>query len=129
MNRFGIAVLVTLMVGCGQPPSKTVATLLSATGQQSLNTQSNGNSISGFVFINQGSHEVTLDHMQSTLTDGQVLGDEVGLVLSAGQQVTYLVQVQNHQTKLVSVAKLSFNINGTTEKLSVETTDETSTTP
>ena len=115
------------LIGCGNGGSsaQTFGLVSPANGRMSLQNQAPDRPISGVVFANQGTRDVTIDQIQFLLASGQTVAGGAGVGVAAGAQVTYLYD----SSATHAVASMSFAVHGTTESLVVLTTDVTGVDP
>lgn len=115
-----------VMAACGDttadPSSGRLVT--PASGLVTLTDLEASGPISGFVFENRGTGDITISHLLVVLADGQeidtdqTVGDGFGFGVRAGQAATYAFDSDDLHT----VDSLSFEVQGMTEALAVSTT-------
>jgi hypothetical protein len=124
MRAFLLMVTLSLVTACG-PGDKTFGVAQPATGHVTMNSPSSGGTqLTGFVFDNQGTQSVLIDQPSVTLTSGQIMPLMAGFGVSPNIPITFSFNVQNHETQPSNVAALSFDVQGTTERLVVEITTD-----
>src|SRR5262245_58719370 len=96
--------------------------LVPASGAQSLPNPAADKLLTGFVFANEGSHDVTITQLAVTLGDGSIIHAGAGVVLQqGGGTVTWAFE----QFTPRAVSSLDFVVEGSTEKLIVTGSDMT----
>jgi hypothetical protein len=81
--------------------------------------------ITGVIFENQGTADITIDQIHTLLAGGQTIDGAAGISVRAGNSVTYLFDTQAPE----QVQSLSFAVHGTTEELVVLTTQQSGLVP
>jgi hypothetical protein len=120
---------LTLLAGCG-PADKTFGVAQPASGRVFMNSPNGGGTqLTGLVFNNEGTQSIFIDQMSVTLTNHAMVVNGGGFGVSPNDPITYSFNVQHHQTQISDVASLSFDVQGTTEKLVVEITTDMESVP
>lgn len=107
------------------PQSHAFAQIAPATGLVAAPNPRSDAPLSGFVFTNDGSSSVTITKLEVDLVGGQTVHGAAGFGVAPGQAITFLFDSQH--THLVD--RLAFAVEGSTEKLVVEGTDQTGVVP
>jgi hypothetical protein len=86
-----------------------------------LENPASGLPISGVIFENHGSQYITVNQLRWQLSDGQIIDEgSFGFGVDAGESITALMDCQTLHT----VQSLSFVVQGSTEALTVVTTQQ-----
>jgi hypothetical protein len=115
-------------IGCGggsSTGSDSFGLAAPATGPITMQNSNPDKPISGLIFENQGTGNITVDQIHTVLVGGQGIESSAGVGVQAGNKVTYLFDSQSPQT----VDSISFVVHGATEVLAVLETQETGVVP
>jgi hypothetical protein len=115
------------LIGCGGGAVSSETFGLASPARGSI-TMANGvpdQPISGVIFSNQGTSDVTIDQIRFVLSSGEAIDGGAGVGVTAGNSVTYLYDNQSAHP----VDSLSFAVHGSTETLVVLQTQETGIVP
>ena len=121
-SRIALSLAATALFACGSSSlhETSFGRVAPATGSVSLTNTKPDQTFSGLVFQNEGTGNIDISALVTTLASGLVITSQGGFGVEAGESVTYLFDSAGPQ----NVASISFTVAGSTETLEVFATQE-----
>ena len=122
-SRIALTLAATTLFACGSSSlheTESFGRVAPASGSVSLTNAAQGDTLSGLVFENEGTGNIEISALVTTLASGEVITSQGGFGVEAGESVTYIFDSAEPQ----SVASISFTVGGSTETLEVFATQE-----